>query len=116
MTRSRSAILRQTPGVQRVFSASVRRGSWSFRHDEDRVRPSAWARRRAHPAGWKMQERMAGKSEEKPVAGSRNPLPKGDMQVKHLYKSNIPRLQRVFVQNGFTTTRMTITIMPRVEI
>jgi hypothetical protein len=33
---------------------------------------------------------MAGKSEEKPVAGSRNPLAKGDMQVKHLYKGNIP--------------------------
>jgi len=39
---------------------------------------------------------MAGKCEEKPVAGSRIPLPKADMQVKRLYKSNVPPSLRFF--------------------
>lgn len=34
--------------------------------------------------------KYSGRCEEKPEAGSLNPLPNGDMQVKHLCKGKVP--------------------------
>ncbi len=56
------------------------------RGDEDRVYPSEEGRRGSIPAGGKRCTSMAGKCEEKPMAGSLIPLPKADMQVKQDYK------------------------------
>lgn len=53
---------------------------------------------------------ITGKCEEKPMAGSVHPLPNGDMRVKHLCKGNVPLLLQFFLQNGLTTTRMTMAI------
>src|SRR5271170_4030082 len=77
--------------------------------DEDRDCPSAGARRSAiQRAG--SSESLVGKCEEKPMSGSIHPLPNADMQVKHLCKGKVPPLLWFFLQNGLTTTRMTIAI------
>lgn len=70
-----------------------------------RLREPARLLRRAGSLG-----SITGKCEEKPMTGSSQPLPKADMQVKRLCKGKVPLLLRFFLQNGLTTTSMTIAI------